>query len=98
MELLLWKINVLIFKLRLWFWKHSWDNLNIEKYVKLQIQHGLIYNDLSPKRCICGCKELVEYGHDYLDTTYHGTLLEYSAKCKKCGANLGHWAYGYWQA
>jgi len=93
---IIWKLNILIYQLRFRLWKH-FDNLNIEKHVKLQIQHGLTYDDLCPKRCFCGCKEQIEYGHDYLETTYRGTLLEYSVKCKKCGRGLGHWAYGYWQ-
>jgi len=93
MELLFWKVNMIIYDIRFWIYRHSPSNLNIDKHVKLQIQHGLVYSDLCPKRCPCGCKEQVEHDKDYMGYQ----IMEYSVKCKKCGAGLGHWAYGYWQ-
>jgi len=89
---IIWKLNMLVYGFRFWLWQKL-DDLNIEKHVRLQIQHGLVYNDLCPKRCFCGCKEFNktnQYHEEYF-------TVEYQLECNNCGEKVGHWAFGYWQ-
>lgn len=58
---------------------------------------GYIDKDGEPLKCYyCKSTDLEECNHDYLDETYHGTVLEFDCRCKKCGKITGHWAYGHW--
>ena len=57
------------------------------------IKLGYIDIDGTPLKCFeCGSKELEDLNYDYIEHT----ICEYDCKCKNCGQQLGHWAYGYW--
>lgn len=92
-NLLFWKLNVLIFKIKLNVYT-KFKSFTTEKYVNLQIKHGLIEYDGCPKRCFCGSTDTEIYNTYYEDSV---GLVEHSEKCKKCGTYLGHWAYGNWE-
>ena len=65
----------------------------MERYLKEQIDNGLIAKDGKPLKCNCGCIEFTNVDIHYCPW---GTE-EYAVKCNDCNKIIGRWAYGSWQ-
>lgn len=64
------------------------------KWIKFATFAGYIYKDCEPKRCSkCGSKHYKTIPTDYINHI----VCEEKAVCESCGAEVGYWAYGYWQ-
>lgn len=67
---------------------------SIDEYIDWCVDMGYISSDGTPLKCHkCDSKELEEYDEHYMEW---GDREEYSVRCKQCGTEVGHWAYGNW--
>lgn len=67
---------------------------SIDEYIDWCVDMGYISSDGTPLKCHkCGSKELEEYDEHYMEWE---DREEYSVRCKQCGTEVGHWAYGNW--
>ncbi|AAK79183.1 hypothetical protein BJV85_002787 [Clostridium acetobutylicum] len=64
-----------------------------KKYIDKKIEDGLIAKDGTPLKCFCGCTNLGNI-NEYYEEHW---MVEYIVKCKECGRQLGHYAYGCWE-
>ena len=83
--------KILLWKLFLKFLPQTWSAKTYDRYHKVKVGLGIIYNDGCPKICeYCGSENLDEIIRD----TINYMVCEKDIVCKGCGKLVGQWAYG----